>query len=61
MKTKDICKLAIAYGWTLRRHTGDHAIYTKPGARSVPIPQGAKSLNPGISRAIKKQLGVGNA
>ena len=34
----DVCRLLEAYGWTLKRQTGSHAQFTKPGERTQSVP-----------------------
>jgi predicted RNA binding protein YcfA (HicA-like mRNA interferase family) len=49
-----------ANGWSLRRITGSHYIYSKSGERkviSIPI-HGSKSLKPGLAVRIARDAGV---
>lgn len=41
---KELIKLLTRYGFVLRRTTGDHFIYKKPGYRPFPIPINQKPL-----------------
>jgi predicted RNA binding protein YcfA (HicA-like mRNA interferase family) len=46
-----MCRLIEANGWSLRRISGNHFIYSKPGERkviSIPV-HGSKSLKPGLA------------
>ncbi|WP_195972542.1 hypothetical protein [Clostridium thermobutyricum] len=51
---KELNNMALEQGYTLSRYNGDHAIFTKEGFASIPIPQ--KSLGKGIGIAIKKLI-----
>lgn len=52
----ELMKMASRLGWRQARTTGGHAIYTRPGSRSVPIQTHVKVVNPGLSRRIELQL-----
>jgi predicted RNA binding protein YcfA (HicA-like mRNA interferase family) len=45
-------------GWTVARHTGSHAIVTKPGRTPVTIPVHPGTLKLGTAKAILKQAGL---
>lgn len=51
---KDLNNMALEQGYALTRYNGDHAIFTKEGFASIPIPQ--KTLGKGIGRVIKKLI-----
>jgi predicted RNA binding protein YcfA (HicA-like mRNA interferase family) len=56
-----MCRLIEANGWSLRRVSGSHHIYSKPGERkviSIPV-HGAKNLKPGLAARIARDAGVG--
>ena len=53
---KRLCTILEARGWQLRRISGSHHIYTKPGVRariSVPVHAGAV-LKHGLQRYLMK-------
>ena len=55
-----MCRLVEKNGWSLRRITGSHHIYTKPGERkviSIPV-HGNKTLKPGLVARVAKDAGV---
>jgi len=57
----EMCRLIEANGWSLRRVSGSHHIYSKPGERkviSIPV-HGAKNLKPGLAARIARDAGVG--
>jgi len=35
---EDVRRLLEAFGWTQKRQTGSHVIFTKPGERSISVP-----------------------
>jgi predicted RNA binding protein YcfA (HicA-like mRNA interferase family) len=45
-------------GWTVARHTGSHAIVTKPGRAPVTIPVHPGTLKLGTAKTILKQAGL---
>jgi predicted RNA binding protein YcfA (HicA-like mRNA interferase family) len=56
----EMCRLVEKNGWSLRRTTGSHHIYTKPGERkviSIPV-HGNKTLKPGLAARVAKDAGV---
>jgi predicted RNA binding protein YcfA (HicA-like mRNA interferase family) len=56
----EMCRLVEKNGWSLRRITGSHHIYTKPGERkviSIPV-HGNKTLKPGLAARVAKDAGV---
>lgn len=57
---KVLAKLAVARGWQLRRVSGSHHIYEKPGrieTLSIPI-HGNHVLKTGLQRALMKLIGL---
>ena len=55
-----MCRLVETQGWTLRRISGSHHIYSKPGERkviSIPV-HGNKALKPGLALRIARDTGV---
>ena len=56
MKRKDLIKILKAAGYRLDR-TGEHAIYEKPGSRSVQVPN-HKEINEYTAKAILKVAGI---
>jgi predicted RNA binding protein YcfA (HicA-like mRNA interferase family) len=56
-----MCRLIEANGWSLRRVTGSHHIYSKPGVCkviSIPV-HGSKNLKPGLAVRIARDAGAG--
>ena len=45
-------------GWTVARHTGSHAIVTKPRRAPVTIPVHPGTLKLGTAKTILKQAGL---
>jgi predicted RNA binding protein YcfA (HicA-like mRNA interferase family) len=55
-----MCRLIETNGWALRRISGSHHIFSKPGERkviSIPV-HGAKALKPGLAVRIARDAGV---
>ena len=56
IRHREIEKVAVDAGWSYRRTTGGHAIYTKPGARRpLSIPQHSKAMKRGT---VVKLIGI---
>jgi predicted RNA binding protein YcfA (HicA-like mRNA interferase family) len=56
----DLCRLLESNGWTLRRVSGSHHIYSKPGERkvlSVPV-HGNQSLKPGLATRLARDANI---
>lgn len=56
MKTKDLIKRLEQNGWYLKRHGGNHDIYTD-GVRTEPIPRHPE-IKEWLARDIIKRLGL---
>lgn len=56
MKRKDLIKLLESNGWTLKRHGGDHDIYSKGKVRET-IPR-HKEIDEILAKAIIKRQGL---
>lgn len=56
MKRKDLINLLEKNGWYLKRHGGNHDIYTN-GIKSEPIPRHAE-INERLAKAIIKKHGL---
>lgn len=56
MKFNDICRCAIQRGWVLKRITGSHHQFVKPGHRTVPIQKHSKEIVGDYLKRILKQL-----
>ncbi len=57
---KELCRLLNEAGWTLKRITGSHHIFGKPGERkilAVPV-HGNKTIKPGLALRIAKDAGI---
>jgi predicted RNA binding protein YcfA (HicA-like mRNA interferase family) len=54
MRFRDVKRMLEAKGYTLARINGSHHIFTKPGARSVPIPVHDGKVHPAYVRMIEK-------
>ena len=57
---KNLCKVVERNGWTLKRVTGSHYIYTKQGIAailSIPV-HGNRDLPTGTLRRILKDAGL---
>ncbi|MGC9528859.1 MAG: type II toxin-antitoxin system HicA family toxin [Limnospira sp.] len=57
---KKLCKILERRGWELKRITGSHHIYTKPGVAailSIPV-HGSRDLPTGTLRGILKDAGM---
>jgi predicted RNA binding protein YcfA (HicA-like mRNA interferase family) len=57
-----MCRLIEANGWSLRRISGSHHIYSKSGERkviSIPV-HASKTLKPGLALRIARDAGVSN-
>jgi predicted RNA binding protein YcfA (HicA-like mRNA interferase family) len=52
---KDLIKLLVSFGFVLRRTSGDHEQYKRPGFRTFPVPIGQ---NPLSIRIVKEALQV---
>ena len=56
----EMCRLIENDGWRLRRISGSHHIYSKPGEQkviSVPV-HGSKPLKSGLAAKIAKDTGI---
>ncbi len=56
MKRKDLIKLLEKNGWSLKRHGGDHDIYSKDGHRET-IPRHSE-INEQLAKAIIRRRGL---
>lgn len=56
MKRKDLIKLLEKNGWSLKRHGGDHDIYSKDGRRET-IPRHSE-INEQLAKAIIRRRGL---
>jgi len=56
VKRKDLIRKLEASGYRLDR-TGDHAIYEKPGSRSVQVPN-HREINKNTAKAILDVAGI---
>jgi len=57
---KELCRLLIENGWTLKRIRGSHHIFGKPGEMkiiTVPV-HGSDTLKPGLANRIAKDTGI---
>ena len=57
---KKICKIVEQKGWSLKKVTGSHHIYQKPGINnilSIPV-HGNKDLKSGTLKALMKIAGL---
>ena len=54
---RQVMRIAERTGWTFERISGDHYMYSKPGRRTVPIPD-HRELEPGTLRSIIRGLGL---
>ncbi|RKJ37939.1 addiction module toxin, HicA family [Acutalibacter sp. 1XD8-33] len=57
MKRRDIINKLLAAGYRKARDRGDHTIYEKEGARSIPVPR-HREVNENLGKAILKQAGL---
>jgi len=60
MSGKDLCKLLKKNGWILKRISGSHHIFTKPGRKeriSVPVHKN-KDLKQGLLETLLKIAGI---
>jgi len=56
----EMCRLIEANGWSLRRISGSHHIYSKPGERkiiAIPV-HGSKNLKSGLAVRVARDAGV---
>lgn len=56
----EMCRLIETNGWSLRRISGSHHIFSKPGERkviSIPV-HGSRVLKPGLATRIARDSGV---
>ena len=56
----EMCRLIETNGWSLRRISGSHHIFSKQGERkviSIPV-YGSKVLKPGLAVRIARDAGV---
>lgn len=56
MKRKDLIKLLEYNGWTLKRHGGNHDLYSKENQTET-IPRG-KEIKERLAKAIIKRRGL---
>jgi predicted RNA binding protein YcfA (HicA-like mRNA interferase family) len=57
---KTLCKIVEKQGWSLRRITGSHRIYTQEGVNvilSIPV-HGNRDLPPGTLKSLLKDAGL---
>jgi predicted RNA binding protein YcfA (HicA-like mRNA interferase family) len=57
---KSLCKIVERRGWSLKRITGSHHIYSKEGSKailSIPV-HGNRDLPPGTLRGIMVDAGL---
>ncbi|HUS91227.1 MAG TPA: type II toxin-antitoxin system HicA family toxin [Phycisphaerae bacterium] len=50
----EVCKMLEAKGYTLARISGSHHVFTKPGARAVPIPVHRGMVKPAYVRLVRQ-------
>ena len=50
----EVRKMLEAKGYTLARISGSHHVFTKPGARAVPIPVHGGRVKPAYVRLVKQ-------
>ena len=50
----EVRRMLEARGYTLARISGSHHVFTKPGARAVPIPVHKGMVKPAYVRLVKK-------
>ena len=57
IRPREMEKVAVDAGWTYRRTTGGHAIYTKEGApRPLPIPQHTGAFKGKLARKLIERI-----
>jgi len=55
-KRSEVERFLREQGYEIGRETGPHTWWTKPGARSIPLPR-HKRTSPGVLRDIEKTIG----
>ncbi|MBI4657595.1 MAG: type II toxin-antitoxin system HicA family toxin [Verrucomicrobia bacterium] len=57
---REICRLLVEAGWTLKRIKGSHHIFGKPGERKIiTVPMhGNKALKSGLAAAIARDANL---
>jgi predicted RNA binding protein YcfA (HicA-like mRNA interferase family) len=56
IKVKELIERLEAMGWQLKRITGSHHVFTRPGAlRSITVPVHGKDIHDHFAKAIIKQ------
>jgi predicted RNA binding protein YcfA (HicA-like mRNA interferase family) len=55
---REIRKLLEAHGWTLKRITGSHHIFTREGETPIVVPVHRGKVKPVYERQIRKRLGL---
>ena len=56
----EFCRLLVANGWQLRRISGSHHVYTKPGERkilSIPV-HANRSLKPSLASRLARDANL---
>lgn len=55
--TRKMVKLLRQAGWTPARTVGSHTVWQSPdGKRSVSVPDGHRTISPGVARKIMRAL-----
>jgi len=58
MKYSEFIRMARRAGWAMVSKKGSHEKYEKNGIRVIVPNHGAKELNKGLEKALRKQMGL---
>lgn len=53
---RDLRKYLESHGWTLKRISGSHHVFTKPGEHPIVLPVHRGKIKPVYDREVRKRL-----